>query len=465
MLYAIAFFIGGWAISLSTTPIIIYMARFGWGLDTADEFRKKHDGNISRLGGVPIAITMMIGFFMVSLLRRELAHQWRGIVVATWMMFSVGLLDDFQPLGAKLKLAGQILVAVFASALGLTIDRITYPGGGFTTYLGNLSFPVTIFWLIAVPNIINLIDGFDGLAGGVGLFLAVTLGVVGLSSGQLPIAWMAFALAGALLGFLFFNFPPAKIFLGDGGAYLIGFSIAVLSMQSSNKGSIAGALMVTVVALGLPILDTFFAICRRAFRGFPVFQGDYEHIHHRMLNLGFSKRRIILCMYAVCVFLCLGGLSVLWSQGRTLPIAAGMVFLLALGAARYLGYVGQWTEILTQIEKSLLGRRLVRYAILQAEVLEMEVDRCRTAEEFREIFRQVLLRVGFLDRGPGVMEIELSFKDKPDWVLHILQEEKIEYWRRIAECFRPAYTKASQKWENFGLPLGHWAESRSDQKT
>ena len=126
---------------------------------------------------------------------------------------------------------------------------------------------MTIFWLIAVPNIVNLIDGFDGLAGGLGVFLAVTLGIVGIHNEQLAVAWYAFTMAGALLGFLVFNFPPAKIFLGDGGAYLIGYCIAALSMESANKGSVAAVLLLTIVALGLPILDTTLAMLRRAVRG------------------------------------------------------------------------------------------------------------------------------------------------------------------------------------------------------
>jgi UDP-GlcNAc:undecaprenyl-phosphate/decaprenyl-phosphate GlcNAc-1-phosphate transferase len=143
-----------------------------------------------------------------------------------------------------------------------------------------------------------------------------------------------------------FNFPPARIYLGDGGAYLIGFVIAALSMSSSHKGSIAAVLLVTVVGLGLPILDTSFALVRRAVRGFPIFHADGEHFHHRLQEFGFSKRRILFGLYGVCVVLSLVGLAIFWSQGenRTLPIAvgAGVLFLLALGAVRHFHRVRSW---------------------------------------------------------------------------------------------------------------------------
>src|SRR5258708_1891614 len=255
------------------------------------------------------------------------------------------------------------------------------------------------FWLIAVPNIVNLIDGFDGLAGGLGLCMSVTLGIVGLHNDQLPMAWYAFTMAGALLGFLVFNFPPAKIYLGDGGAYLVGFTIAALSLTSSNKGSVAKVLFVTLIALGVPILDTTFAMMRRALRGYPIFHADDEHFHHRLEKLGFSKTRILFGLYGICLVLSLFGLSVIWSQGGTLPIGIGVLFLLALLALRYFHFLKSWDDVRRKLSRVVRRRRVVQYALLQAQVLDLEAERCKSAQEFWAIFEHTLRRVGVVGAG------------------------------------------------------------------
>jgi UDP-GlcNAc:undecaprenyl-phosphate GlcNAc-1-phosphate transferase len=300
---------------------------------------------------------------------------------------------------------------------------------------------------------VNLIDGFDGVAGGLGLFLALTLGIVGLYGGQVSVAYYAFGMAGALLGFLCFNFPPARIFLGDGGAYLVGFSIASLSLTSSHKGSIAAVLLVTVVALGVPILDTVFAIVRRGLRGYPLFQADDEHIHHRLEDLGFSKHRIIFAIYGICVALSLVALSIIWSQGRTIPVAIGIVFLLAVFAVRYLHFVRDWTDIQGRLQRVLSRRKHVRYALMQAQVLDMEIDRCDSAAEFWPVFHQVLHRVGFSEvideDDEDHVPIHIKYDGSVPWTLHAPRSAGTRTeWQRIAECFRPVFIKAKQKWHS-----------------
>jgi UDP-GlcNAc:undecaprenyl-phosphate GlcNAc-1-phosphate transferase len=335
--------------------------------------------------------------------------------------------------------------------MGLRIDKVSYPGGDWSVDLGSWGFFVTVFWLIAVPNIVNLIDGFDGLAGGLGIFMAVTLGIVGLHNEQLPVAWYAFTMAGALLGFLVFNFPPAQIYLGDGGAYLIGFSIAALSLKSSNKGSVAAVLLVTIIALGVPILDTGFALLRRAVRGFPLFHADDEHFHHRLENLGFSKRRILFGIYSICVVLSLLGLSIVWTQARTLPIAIGALFLLAICALRYFHLLKSWEDVLRRIQRLSSRRREVQYALLQAQLLDHEIHRCKSGEEFWQIFDGTLRRVGFVKAGEATNEvaIQVKYNGSEPWTLHASNEETShKEWQRIAECFRPIYVKAVAKWPN-----------------
>lgn len=455
MIFSLIFFVVGFSIAILCTPWVIRWGKSGIGLDLANESRKRHEGEIPRIGGLPIIVALTLASELIVLKSPDHLQEWLPILVGSLLMFGLGFWDDLRPIGARSKFIGQIIIALFVYALGLGIDKMTYPRGEWTVNLGSWSLFVTVFWLIAIPNIINLIDGFDGLATGLGLFMAVTLGIVGILCEQLQVAWYSFAMAGALLGFLIFNFPPARIFLGDGGAYLIGFSIAALSIKGSHKGSIAAVLLVTIVALGVPILDTTFAIVRRAVRGFPLFHADGEHIHHRLQDLGFSKRRIVLGIYGVCVVLSLMGLSIFWSQGRTIPIAIGAVFLLALFAVRYLNYFHTFAEAQAgwQLKKIVNRRRCAQYALLQARLMEMEVDRCEGEEEFEGVLNQSLERVGLTvppgKPGKQYQVVRIKFNCSQAVVLYApVGAADAAEWQRVAECFRPAYLKASQKWKH-----------------
>jgi len=453
MILSVLLFLLGFLICVLLTPWVTRLAlRGNIGMDAPNLSRKRHDAPIPRLGGMPIICALSIGLLLILTIRPDCASSFFPVLLGSLCMCALGLWDDFKPVGARKKLAGQIAVALLVYWMGLRIDRITYPGGAWSVNLGaTLGMVVSVFWLIALPNVINLIDGFDGLAAGLGLFMAVTLGIAGWLNEQRPVAWYAFTMAGALLGFLVFNFPPARIYLGDGGAYLIGFCIAALSLVSSNKGSIAAVMLVTVVGLGVPILDTTFAIVRRGIRGFPLFDGDDEHIHHRLSDLGFSKRRIVLGVYGICVVLSLIALSIIWSQGRTIPIAIGAVFLLAIFALRYLQYIRSFANVGDQIERLFARRRTVRYALLQAQILSLEVDRCDQGTEFWPIFHQSLRRVGFLEEGEWTdeeaIQIHVKYNGSHPWTLHAPKDiGTTAEWQRIADCFRPIYVKAIAKW-------------------
>ncbi|MDR3401275.1 MAG: MraY family glycosyltransferase [Chthoniobacter sp.] len=449
MIYTLLFFILGFVISVFCTPWVIRLAHRGIGLDFAHESRKKQEVPIPRLGGMPLMLAISVGLLVIFAVRPSNATNWFPVLVGSLLMYGLGLWDDLHRLGAKKKLAGQIFTACLVYYLGLSIDKFSYPGATGSIDLGAWSLPVTVFWLIAVPNIVNLIDGFDGLAGGLGLCMSVTLGIVGIHNGQLPVACYAFTLAGALLGFLVFNFPPAKIYLGDGGAYLIGFTIAALSLTSSNKGSVAKVLFVTLIALGVPILDTTFAMMRRALRGYPIFHADDEHFHHRLEKFGFSKTRILFGLYGICLVLSLFGLSVIWSQGGTLPVGIGVLFLLALLALRYFHYLKSWDDVRRKLSRVLRRRRGVQYALLQAQVLDLEAERCKSAQEFWAIFEHTMRRVGFVEKGESDAEyaIEVKYNGSTPWTLHAPQHKGTEIeWQRIAECFQPVYVKAKQKW-------------------
>ena len=450
MIYTLLFFALGFLVSFLCTPWVIRLSERGIGLDHAHETRKRQAHPIPRLGGMPIMLATSLGLIVILTARPTNATTWFPVLFGSLLMYGLGLWDDLKPLGAKWKLAGQLITAIAVYEMGLSIEKFSYPGSAGIIDLGSWSLPVTVFWLIAVPNIVNLIDGFDGLAGGLGLCMSVTLGIVGLHNDQVSMACYAFTMAGALLGFLVFNFPPAKIYLGDGGAYLIGFTIAALSLTSSNKGSVAKVLFVTMIALGVPILDTSFAVVRRALRGYPLFHADDEHFHHQLERLGFSKRRILIGLYGICLVLSLVGLSVIWSQGSTLPIGVGILFFLALGVLRYFHLLKTWDDVFTKLDRLMRRRRVVRFALLQAQILEIEVDRCLSAEEFWPIFQHTLRRVGFVEAGEvnDEIAIHVRYNGSAPWTLHAppLKGTSSE-WQRLAECFRPVYARAKERWQ------------------
>jgi UDP-GlcNAc:undecaprenyl-phosphate GlcNAc-1-phosphate transferase len=451
MILSITAFVICFAISLAATLLILALGRGRFAMDHPDMVRKLHLKAVPRIGGLSIYLAfsvLFLGLLIAGRIRStELLYCYGGI----FLIFLLGIVDDFHPLGAKIKLIGQLAIANLCYFLGITIASVTYPVGDLSFELGILGYFVTIFWLIAVPNIINLIDGIDGLAGGIGMVLYLTLGYVSWQSGQGIIAVLSFGMAGALLGFLCFNFPPARIFLGDGGAYLIGFGVATLSTQSANKGSVLAVLLVVAIALGLPIMDAAFALLRRAVRGFPVFRADADHIHHRLIDMGLSDRRVVLGMYLVTVFFSLIGLSVFWTQGRTLPVALGLVFIAAVFAIRYLGYIWEWKEIQFQLSRTLGKRKEVEYTLLQSKLMEMEVDRADSWDQFHPKLRAALQSTGLREKGDSPCKdcLELTFKISPryQWCLCTQNEDDHRsHWERIGQCFVPVRKKALEKW-------------------
>lgn len=242
-------------------------------------------------------------------------------------MFLVGALDDLKGLNPRTKLAGQVAGALLAYFLGLRVDFLTNPWDGMF-FLGSLSLPVTVLWLVGITNALNLIDGLDGLAAGVATIAAVTLAVVAWLEGQAQAATAALVLAAVTLAFLRFNFYPAKLFMGDSGAMFLGFNLAALAVLGTAKSTTVLSLLVPVLALGLPILDTSWAILRRLYHGQPIFGADKEHLHHRLLRLGLHQRQAVLLIYGMHISL--GISAVLLAM---LTTAQSILFLAAVTVA------------------------------------------------------------------------------------------------------------------------------------
>jgi UDP-GlcNAc:undecaprenyl-phosphate GlcNAc-1-phosphate transferase len=213
---------------------------------------------------------------------------------------TLGAIDDLLDLRARLQLLGQIALALFAVVLGITIDFIANPlGGPPFRFSGPVAAGLTMFWIVGMINSINWIDGLDGLSSGVAFIAAVTLGIISLTTqvGQPLVAVLCFALAGALLGFLRWNFHPASIFAGTSGVQFVGFTLAVLAILGTAKVAVA------LLVLGVPIIDTFWIIVRRISERRSPFSPDRTHIHHRLLDLGLSHRQTVLVIYGICLAL------------------------------------------------------------------------------------------------------------------------------------------------------------------
>jgi UDP-GlcNAc:undecaprenyl-phosphate GlcNAc-1-phosphate transferase len=302
----IAAFFVSLVVATLLTPLVLKVA-LARGLYDLPNERKVHARPIPRLGGVAI----VLGFFapVTGLLLVETGlgaglatstSQVVGLFVGGLLVALLGLYDDLKGANAYQKFGVQIGVAVLMWGLGYRIDTLSIPFGG-TLELGVFSLPLTIFWFVGVMNAVNLIDGLDGLAGGIGLISVATLMVLALMDGNVLGALMCACLAGALVGFLFFNFNPARIFMGDTGSLFLGFVLAAFSISTSSKSSTAIALTVPILALALPIVDTMLAIGRRVVARRPIFSADQEHIHHRLLRAGLSHRGTVLVLYAVAM--------------------------------------------------------------------------------------------------------------------------------------------------------------------
>lgn len=418
------------------------------GLDEPDTRRKLHEKAISRLGGAPIFLAVGAACLVAGSIGGLGWSRWLPVALCNALIFSVGLMDDLRALGAKVKLVGQIGAALVLYALGVSIDMLSNPFGEGALSLGWWSLPLTLGWLVAIPNIVNLIDGMDGLAGGFGLFLSLTLAFIGYYGGQSDVMIVSLAMAGALSGFLVFNLPPAKIFLGDGGAYLIGFFIASVSLFTSNKGSVIGALLVIIIALGVPILDTLFAIIRRAVRGVSIFNADAEHIHHRLILLGYSKGRALATLYASSLVLSIVGLSILAGKGYTLPIVGAVLLLASLGAARYLGYVKSWRHLRAQIGATLERRRQREFFRAYGRVLDFEVERSACLDEFSKILSHTFERMGLTAGGhAGWIGEEIKLRSgHRSMIHHPADSVRREEWMLRLDVLTPVLERCIERW-------------------
>ncbi|HCY0423968.1 TPA: undecaprenyl/decaprenyl-phosphate alpha-N-acetylglucosaminyl 1-phosphate transferase, partial [Staphylococcus aureus] len=288
-------------VSLTITPIVIAISK---RLNLVDKpnFRKVHTKPISVMGGTVILFSFLIGIWIGHPIETEI----KPLIIGAIIMYVLGLVDDIYDLKPYIKLAGQIAAALVVAFYGVTIDFISLPMGT-TIHFGFLSIPITVIWIVAITNAINLIDGLDGLASGVSAIGLITIGFIAILQANIFITMICCVLLGSLIGFLFYNFHPAKIFLGDSGALMIGFIIGFLSLLGFKNITII-ALFFPIVILAVPFIDTLFAMIRRVKKGQHIMQADKSHLHHKLLALGYTHRQTVLLIYSISILFSLSSI-------------------------------------------------------------------------------------------------------------------------------------------------------------
>lgn len=328
-IYVVAAFIIAVLVAYLATPQVIKIAVKSGAMDAPDQ-RKVHKNPIPRMGGLAIYLGFLLAVLVIGLGTAEfyLSREIVGLLVGGTCILMLGIIDDLIQLSAKVKLLGQICSALMLVLFDIRIDWLSNPFGDMI-YLDYLSVPLTVLWIVSMTNTVNLIDGLDGLAAGVSTIAATTILLVALQQNFIAVAILTAALAGSALGFLQHNFNPAKIFMGDTGSMFLGYMLAAISVIGTVKSAATIALVVPIVALGLPIMDTAFAIIRRYSNGKPIFKPDKGHLHHRLLEMGLTQRQAVLLMYVISGCL---GLSAIAVTEVTRGSAVVIILILLAGA-------------------------------------------------------------------------------------------------------------------------------------
>ncbi|MEN2767343.1 glycosyltransferase family 4 protein [Ornithinibacillus xuwenensis] len=299
-------------IAVSITPLVKKLALKIGAVDLPNS-RKVHQQVMPRLGGLAIFISFFIGY---TIFHPGILDAWPVLLGATIICIT-GILDDSRGLSYKSKLFGQLLAAIVTVLGGIRIEFITLPFGDRIEF-DYLAIPLTIIWIIAITNAINFIDGLDGLAAGVSSIALITITGLAMTMVDTLMVFMGIMMLGSTLGFLVYNFHPAKIFMGDTGSLFLGYMISVISVLGLYKNVAIFSLLVPIIILGIPILDTTFAIIRRIIHKKPISAPDKFHLHHCIIRLGFTHKQTVITIYALSALFSLAAIvftrSTLWGS-------------------------------------------------------------------------------------------------------------------------------------------------------
>jgi UDP-GlcNAc:undecaprenyl-phosphate/decaprenyl-phosphate GlcNAc-1-phosphate transferase len=375
--------------TLLLTPLAGRMAIALGAVDLPDNKRRIHTKPTPRMGGVAIYIAFLITLGIVPFLRNDLGTrfnehpQWYlSILVATTIIFLLGVYDDLRGANAPLKITVQILAAIVLQYSGFGIELLSIPFFGENHALPLwLSFTLTAGWIVGITNAFNLVDGIDGLATGISAFALLSILMTSVANSSFEVGLLAVILLGTVIGFLYYNFHPASIFLGDSGSLTLGFLVATLSMLGSQKGTTTLAIAIPLVSFGLPVVEIFLSLIRRFVGGKPLMQSDRGHIHHRLLEHGLSVRQVAILLYGVCGVFCLFGILLLSPQRSFAFLIYSVLGVLVVVGVQRLRYP-EFEELGNKIRKSVARRRREMTANINLRHLSLEFRRANTVEYF-----------------------------------------------------------------------------------
>lgn len=313
------------AISFASTPIVKMFAQKVGAIDVPRDARRVHNHPIPRLGGLAI----FLGFLLSVVLFADITRQVQGILLGAVVIVILGVIDDIVPLRAIVKLIVQILAALIAVYHGVVINVLSNPiltSSSEFLFLGYFAIPITVIWIVGITNSVNLIDGLDGLAVGVSAISSVTMLIIAVLVADINVAVIMAALAGACLGFIPYNFNPAKIFMGDTGALLLGYVLATVSIMGLFKFYAIISFAVPFLVIGLPLFDTVCSILRRLAKGQNPMSPDRGHFHHRLIDMGLSQKQAVAILYAISAILGLAAV-VITTSGEIRAMIVVIAFL------------------------------------------------------------------------------------------------------------------------------------------
>jgi len=317
-------------LSLAATPGVKWFANRVGAIDVPIDSRRAHKSPIPRLGGLAIFIAFLLGVVLFADITQEI----RGILIGSVIVVIIGVIDDIMPLRAYIKLIFQIIAALVAVFHGVVIEIFSNPLVFINidyVFLGYFSIPITVVWIVAITNSFNLIDGLDGLAVGVSTICSIVMLVISLMVSDPNVAIIMAALAGACLGFMPYNFNPAKIFMGDTGALLLGYVLATVSILGLFKFYAVVSFVAPFLILALPLLDTAFAFMRRLLKGKNPMSPDRGHFHHRLLDMGLSQKQAVAILYSISGLLGLVAVVITTSdEARALILVAAAIIAAAV---------------------------------------------------------------------------------------------------------------------------------------
>jgi len=322
-------------LTLGLTPLVRRLAIYLKAMDAPDK-RKVHKTPMPRMGGLAIYASFWLTIFLTQPLSKERI----GFFIGSTLIVISGIWDDMKGVKPIVKIVFQLAAAGVVIFCGTKVSFITSLFGQSPLALGHLSVPITVLWIIGMTNAINLVDGLDGLAAGISGIAAVSIGIISWIEGMVSVGILSLILAAATLAFLKYNFHPASIFMGDTGALFLGYALSVLSIMGLTKMATTVSLFLPVVVLGVPIMDTLFAIVRRFLNKQPIFAADKDHLHHRLLAIGLSHRNAVLVVYAVCIFLSFSAIAMALVSTEKAMMGLILVVIAVFYGADRIGIIG-----------------------------------------------------------------------------------------------------------------------------